>query len=193
MFYLDGASYDPMTAMLGKPLGTAKSLVSRARDMLRDADARRLELDLGARRLKPEVTMTITAVLKAAQAGDAAEVRRLLGHDRPLARAKGEHDKTALHSAAARDHREVAEMLLDHGASIDDRTSWGATALEWTVNLGSADVARLLLARGAPGRTCGSPPGSATSIAWSSSSRAIRSPDARRAPRASSTGPPTLR
>src|SRR5262249_12209239 len=146
-----GASYDAMTAMLNKPLGTVKSLVSRARDMLREAVARRLALDLGARRLKPELTMTITAILKAAQAGDAAEVRRLLGHDRALAHAKGDHDKTPLHWAAERDHREVAEVLLDHGARIDDRTSWGATALEWAVNLGSADVARPCPARGAPG------------------------------------------
>jgi RNA polymerase sigma-70 factor (ECF subfamily) len=151
MFYLDGASYDAMTAMLGKPLGTVKSLVSRARDLLRDAVARRLELDLSARRLPPEVPMTIAAILKAAQAGDADEVRRLLGRDRSLAAATGDHDKTPLHWAAERGHREVAEVLLAHGADIEARTSWGATALEWAVNLGSAEVARLLLARGASG------------------------------------------
>jgi ankyrin repeat protein len=76
---------------------------------------------------------------------------RLLGDNSALANAKGDHDKTPLHWAAEKNHREIAELLLAAGADVELRTSWGATALEWAATLGSKEVGRLLLDRGARG------------------------------------------
>jgi hypothetical protein len=59
--------------------------------------------------------------------------------------------KTPLHWAAERDDREAAEELLNAGADLEARTSWGATHLEWAATMGSVKVADLLLSRGAAG------------------------------------------
>jgi ankyrin repeat protein len=59
--------------------------------------------------------------------------------------------KTQLHWAAERDDLETAESLLNAGADIEARASWGATPLDWAATMGSIKVADLLLARGAQG------------------------------------------
>jgi len=46
-------------------------------------------------------------------------------------------------------HVEVARELLDHGATIDARDQGGRTAMHAAAFMGKADVAELLLARGA--------------------------------------------
>jgi truncated hemoglobin YjbI len=56
---------------------------------------------------------------------------------------------TALHVAARRGNVEVAEALLDCGASIDPKDSLGDTPLRRAVNCGKTGVAALLVARGA--------------------------------------------
>jgi ankyrin repeat protein len=89
----------------------------------------------------------------AVKRGDAQAVAALLSGQPALVRAAGEHDKTGLHWAAEKDHIEVARVLLDGGADMEARTSWGATALEWAAVMGSRGVADLLLTRGARGFT----------------------------------------
>jgi RNA polymerase sigma-70 factor (ECF subfamily) len=155
MFYLDGSSYDAVAAVLGKSVGTIKSLIHRARERLRGPLAALGDEVLGtlerAHRLPEEFAMRVTEIITASQAGAAAAVARLLAESSALASAKGEYDKTPLHWAAEKNHREIAELLLDAGADLELKTSWGATALEWAATLGSKDVGRLLLARGARG------------------------------------------
>jgi ankyrin repeat protein len=56
---------------------------------------------------------------------------------------------TALHMAARRGNVEIAEALLDCGAEIDARDSLGDTPLRRSVNCDKAQVAYLLLKRGA--------------------------------------------
>ncbi len=91
--------------------------------------------------------------LKAAERGDASEVRRLLHADAGLVNATGEDQRTALHWAAEKNHLEVARALLEAGVNIEAQTSWGATAFDWAAVLGSSAVADLLLAHGATGLT----------------------------------------
>ncbi len=56
---------------------------------------------------------------------------------------------TALHMAARRDNREIAEALLECGAEIEARDSLGETPLRRAVNCNQTGVAELLVARGA--------------------------------------------
>jgi uncharacterized protein len=64
-----------------------------------------------------------------------------------------QHGKTGLHWAAETDQVEAAQTLLDAGADIEAKTSWGATALDWAATMGSVGVGDLLVARGASGFT----------------------------------------
>lgn len=92
-------------------------------------------------------------IIDAVQQGDAARVAGLLGAHPELARAAGEHGKTALHWAAELDRVEIASLLIDAGADLGARTSWGATPLDWAAVMGAARVGELLLSRGAGGLT----------------------------------------
>jgi len=91
--------------------------------------------------------------LAAVQRGDAAAVAGALRAQPELAHAAGEHDKTGLHLAAEADHLEIARALVEAGADVEARTSWGATPLAWAATLGSIRVADLLLSHGAGGVT----------------------------------------
>jgi len=91
--------------------------------------------------------------LDAVKRGDTDTLTSFLRNNVELVRFAGEHAKTGLHWAAETNQAEVARLLLDAGADIEAKTSWGATPLDWAATMGSADVAELLLARGASGFT----------------------------------------
>lgn len=93
------------------------------------------------------------AFIEAVKQGDTSAVADLLRGWQELVRFAGEHDKTGLHWAAETDQVEVAEILLDAGADIEAKTSWGATPLDWSATMGSLRVADLLISRGARGFT----------------------------------------
>lgn len=90
---------------------------------------------------------------EAVRRGDTPAVAHLLDSHPELARLAGEHGKTGLHWAAEIDNAEIARTLLDAGAEIEARTSWGASPLDWAATMGSARVGDLLLSRGAGGLT----------------------------------------
>lgn len=94
-----------------------------------------------------------TDFLEAAARGDAATVSALVDAHPHLVHAAGDHGKTALHWAAESDRIDVARILVDTGADVEARTSWGASPLDWAATMGSAGVAEFLLSRGASGFT----------------------------------------
>lgn len=91
----------------------------------------------------------VDEMLGAAERGDAACVRRLLAASPDLADVTGSYHKTPLHLAAEKDHREVAEALLEAGARLETETTWGMTPLEWAANMNSQEVGRTLINGGA--------------------------------------------
>jgi len=56
---------------------------------------------------------------------------------------------TPLHVATYREHRDIAILLLEHGADTETRSSWDQTALYMASSLGYADIVRSLIDRGA--------------------------------------------
>ena len=86
----------------------------------------------------------------------ATVVRRLVQAGANVDAQDGVKRCTALHMAARRGNVEVAQALLDCGASIEVRDSLGDTPLRRSVNCDRAEVARLLIARGADVHSKGS-------------------------------------
>src|SRR6185312_300886 len=89
--------------------------------------------------------------LDAGKSGQVSVVRYLLSRRPELVSFADELGKTGLHWTAETDQAETARLLLDAGADIEARTSWGATPLDWAAVMGSKNVAELLLAGGAGG------------------------------------------
>ena len=61
---------------------------------------------------------------------------------------KGGHDWTSLHYACLNGYRHIAELLLDHGADIDARTSSNAIPLMKACMRDYASTTKLLLEHG---------------------------------------------
>ena len=63
---------------------------------------------------------------------------------------EGESKATALHKAAARGHKDIVQLLLSQGASMEIYDSGGKTPLHHAVQYGDTSVVELLLSKGAP-------------------------------------------
>lgn len=90
------------------------------------------------------------AIVEAVQRGDLAAVRELLRGDPRLANAR-EHfsgvGTPALVMACRNGHREIAELLLDHGADVQASSVMGWNALDAAVDEGRREVVGMLLSR----------------------------------------------
>ena len=99
-----------------------------------------------------------------------AAVRSLLSAGLPV-NARGEHGGTALHWACWKGYADLVKLLIDHNASLDIKDhSFNAPPAGWlhhgTQNCGEpggdyAEVARLLIAAGAPMESCSTTTGRA--------------------------------
>lgn len=97
-----------------------------------------------------------------------AAVRALLAAGLPID-ARGEHGGTALHWACWKGYADMVKLLIDHNASLDIKDhSYNAPPAGWmhhgTRNCGEpggeyAEIARLLIAAGAPMEGCTTPTG----------------------------------
>jgi ankyrin repeat protein len=53
-----------------------------------------------------------------------------------------------LHIAAARNQKDLAELLVANGADVNAKDNGGHTPLDWAVNQGNNDIADLLRQHG---------------------------------------------
>lgn len=84
--------------------------------------------------------------------GDAPRVEALLASDRSLASSPDESDpfrSLPLHFAAMHGRVEIAKLLLNAGARVDDGDSDGSTPLDCAAQRRKAEMVEFLLARGA--------------------------------------------
>ncbi len=90
------------------------------------------------------------AILHAAGFGDAATLEKLLKEGgNPNARAKNKTSRTALILATIGGKIETVNLLLAHGAKLEDRDFAGNTALNWAALRGYTQVASALIKKGA--------------------------------------------
>lgn len=90
-----------------------------------------------------------TDMMRAARNGDAAAVRRLLEEGGDPNAQGGQMGLTPLIVSAANGHREIVELLLTRGASLEAADSAGMTPLMNAVMFDQTAVVQLLLDRGA--------------------------------------------
>ena len=76
-------------------------------------------------------------ILQAVDDGDIARTKQLLSVEPALANSRGDHDVAPLHAAAEKNLVEIAELLLDAGADLEQQTTWGMTPLQWAANMGN--------------------------------------------------------
>jgi ankyrin repeat protein len=86
---------------------------------------------------------------EAAKSGDLEKVKALLEENSNLVFGKDTDDRTPLHWAAARDHKNAAELLLANKANVNAKDDAGWTPLHAGVQFGYKEMAGLLLAHGA--------------------------------------------
>jgi ankyrin repeat protein len=91
-----------------------------------------------------------TSILALAiMAGDRGFVEYLLAKGADPSRVDGYESITPLMVAARKGSAELVEVLLDHGATVEGRSSGGMGVMEWAVRGGSPEVIALLAQRGA--------------------------------------------
>ncbi|CAL1534371.1 unnamed protein product, partial [Lymnaea stagnalis] len=91
----------------------------------------------------------VKEMFSCAQNGNAKEVARIIKADPTRLRAKNNHGQTALHVAAAKDHIEVVEVLLEQHPDIDALDNDGNTPLHLAVYAGADKIVDLLIKNGA--------------------------------------------
>jgi ankyrin repeat protein len=84
----------------------------------------------------------------AVRGGNAKVVEYLVAHGASL-KVTGRFQQSPLQLAAYMGYTDIARVLLNNKADVDERGPWGETALHWAAVRGNIDVAALLLERGA--------------------------------------------
>jgi len=95
-----------------------------------------------------EINERNTALIAAAENGDAESVRLLLDAGADMNATNNDGD-TALILAAVQGHAEIVRLLLDRGANVEATDSDGYTAFIVAAASSHAEIVRLLLDRGA--------------------------------------------
>ena len=89
-------------------------------------------------------------MLSAAEAGDTKRLISTLGYIRNIDFTRGvDMERTALHKAAHRGHKDIVQILVEKGASIEAMDNGNKTPLHLAVRNGHTDTVDLLLMKGA--------------------------------------------
>jgi len=101
---------------------------------------------------KEQFTTGSTPAHRAAQDGDAVQLKSVIEQMEHLLDAKDSNGWTPLHEGARGGHEDVVKLLIDRGASINERTreGKGETPLYWSIKENGADhpVSQLLVSLG---------------------------------------------
>ena len=91
----------------------------------------------------------VVAIQQTARSGDLSRLQRLLEDDPTLANAARNRDhKTPLHWAAYFGHTQAVTLLLEYGAQIDAKDSFGIVPLREAAYAGHTEIVKILIDRG---------------------------------------------
>jgi RNA polymerase sigma-70 factor (ECF subfamily) len=125
MFHLNGLSYQKVAEFLDVPLGTAKSLIHHAKQLLKPALAayapevgQMIEEVFREHKLRPSFNDRVEQMIKASAHGDLPTIRALAGEDAELVNAAVPtwHNGSALGKAVTGNHVQAVQTLLELGA-----------------------------------------------------------------------------
>jgi ankyrin repeat protein len=88
-------------------------------------------------------------IFVASAIGDFDKAERLLKENPKLVKAKDGYRTTPLHRAARHGHKQIAELLLAHGADVNATGTYDSTPLHRAAETGRTQVAGVLVAHGA--------------------------------------------
>lgn len=167
LFYISEHTLREISTFLEIPLGTVKTRLHSARQQLKARMITIMHDHLADQRpsRNDEFANKVIRLFRATIEGDTPQVRALLSEDTRLASANGmvssplwqsQAPAPALHVAVMHGRKDIADLLLAHGADINERDErWKFTALHHAIDLDfMADYAALgmvdfLLERGA--------------------------------------------
>ena len=86
---------------------------------------------------------------EAAKKGDIEAVRQNIFAEVNVNAIGGFFRRTALHFAAEEGHKEIVELLINHNADLNKKTSNGCAALHFAAEEDHKEIAELLIAKGA--------------------------------------------
>jgi ankyrin repeat protein len=136
-------------------------LVAQGADTSATNNAGETPVDVAIRSRRPEIvallrpTGPLQKLIDGARVGDLAKVQQALAQDASLVNQKdASFGATALHWAALRGHRQVAEYLLSQGADRNARNGRGETPLQVAIRAKRTELVSLLQA----GAVSGPPP-----------------------------------
>jgi len=137
LFYISGYSQDEISLFLDVPEATVKTRLYHARKKLKEKIVHMIQDNLPDHRPSRDdrFTNNVMSLFKATAGGDIDTVRALLAEDPTLANAVGLewsaiwHDEVpALHVAVMYGRKDIIDLLLAHGADINERDKvhgWG--------------------------------------------------------------------
>lgn len=156
--HVEGLSQERIAGFLGVPIGTIKSLVSRARRLLRVELEPLIEGDIPvvddvfrSNPLPDDFAEVLTTAIETARRGDLAQLEALLQANPHLLRARhGPHERSLLHVASEGGSLPIVELLLERGADPRQRDKGdNAYALHFAAERGHLEVVKLLVEAGA--------------------------------------------
>jgi RNA polymerase sigma factor (sigma-70 family) len=166
LFYISQYSQKEIATFLELPVSTVKSRLHTARGRLKERMMTVLQENLPKQRPSRdnEFTEKVMSFLKSVAEGDTTAIKTLLSEEPALAQATGliknplwGSEASALHVAVMYGRKDIVDLLLAHGADIDEKDEkYGFTALHHAVDLADflSDYATLempefLISRGA--------------------------------------------
>jgi RNA polymerase sigma factor (sigma-70 family) len=158
MHHVRGLAQERVAHFLGVPEGTVKSLLSRARKLLREALEPQIEEGLqmtddalAGQALPDDFAETLGALIRACSDGDLPALERLLEEHPTLINARHRRfERSPLHFAAIHGRRPVVQLLLQRGASATQRDHGdNAYALHFAAEQGQLEIVKLLVEAGA--------------------------------------------
>mmetsp|Transcript_13221 Transcript_13221/g.19948 ORF Transcript_13221/g.19948 Transcript_13221/m.19948 type:complete len:228 (+) Transcript_13221:146-829(+) len=127
-----------------------KKVIVETTNTQRESYEKEEKIAINERRLKRMKKLGYTELHKASQEGQYNIVKRLVKEGNiEINKTTRRREKTPLHMASAKGHKEIVNILLEHKADINFKSKNGGTALQEAVKQNQEHIVELLIQKGA--------------------------------------------